>query len=656
MTDPKRQSNGDARIWTLRESVSRLRTMANQTMVGFGRLDSEGRFVDCNPALAGMFDHTWQDLIGIPFCDLVAAEQQQDARDTFSHAISDNEKELSGRYAIPHKSGATVWLNLSMSIVRDTDLPTIFVAALDVSDQMEVENALTRSERNFRLLIEEMTSGTALHEIITDDNGEPVDYRFLAVNPAFEAQTGLKGSDIVGKTVKEVLPGTEDFWIKTFGKVALTGEPTHFEQYSEALEKHYLVNAYSPEPRRFAVVFNDITQQKRVAHEREQLQQQVLHAQKLESLGVLAGGIAHDFNNLLMAILGNAELALTSLPASSPARREILEIEKASKRAADLCRQMLAYSGRGEFVVEPINICELIKDMTGMLDVSISKRAVLKLNLGKVPAIEADVSQIQQVIMNLIINAAEAIEGTNGIISVTTGSMQCDEGYLLETYLDKDIGPGNFVFMEISDNGCGMSPEVADRIFEPFFTTKFAGRGLGMAAVMGVVRGHKGTIKVYSEPGKGTTFKVLLPASDRKPVPLADAEKDESESWKPNGTVLLVDDEEFVVRVGRSMLRKLGFDVITAHGGRRAIEAYKSNRDEICCVLLDLTMPGMDGHETFRELRAIDPEAKVILCSGYNEHDAVSQFGGKRLSGFIQKPYHLSGLQEVLKTALTQDH
>ncbi|MBI5657006.1 MAG: histidine kinase, partial [Geobacter sp.] len=246
----------------------------------------------------------------------------------------------------------------------------------------------------------------------------------------------------------------------------------------------------------------DVTERKEAEENRHKLEQQMLHVQKLESLGVLAGGIAHDFNNILLSITGNASLALKRVTPGSPAEHHLRQIESAADKAADLARQMLAYSGKGRFVVEPVDLNQLVEEMTSMLEVSISKKAILRYHLTRpLPAIEADPTQIRQIVMNLTINASEAIGEKSGVISVFTGCMECDRKYLAETWLDKDFVEGLYVFLEVADTGCGMDRETIERVFEPFFTTKFTGRGLGMAAILGIVRGHKGAIKVYSEPG-----------------------------------------------------------------------------------------------------------------------------------------------------------
>ena len=398
----------------------------------------------------------------------------------------------------------------------------------------------------------------------------------------------------------------------------------------------------------------EITRRIRAEEERHKLEVQIQHAQKLESLGVLAGGIAHDFNNLLMAILGHADLALQDLSPVSPVRENLREIEKASRRAAGLCQQMLAYSGRGKFVIQVVDLGEVVEEMTHMLEVSISKKVVMRFNFAPhLPPVEADVTQLRQVIMNLIVNASEAIGDKSGVIAISTGAMECDRAYLSETWLDEAQPTGLYVYLEVADTGCGMDKATLSKIFDPFFTTKFTGRGLGLAAVLGIVRGHKGAIKVYSEPGRGTTFKILLPAS-RRPAKRLRSETSPAPSWKGSGTVLLVDDEETIRALGKQMLERLGFSVLLAADGREGLQVFSERRDEIHCVLLDLTMPHMDGEEAFREMRRLRHDVRVILSSGYNEQEVSQRFVGKGLAGFIQKPYQLSVLEKTLRRIFGQ--
>ncbi|RMH51163.1 MAG: response regulator [Zetaproteobacteria bacterium] len=388
-------------------------------------------------------------------------------------------------------------------------------------------------------------------------------------------------------------------------------------------------------------------------------QEKMEHTQRLESLGVLAGGIAHDFNNILTAILGNAAIAERKARATNEdLARYLSNIVRSSERAADLCKQMLAYSGKGKFVVQPLDLSQLVTDITKLLEVSIGKSVVLKYRLAEgLPPVEADAAQIQQLIMNLVINASEAIGEKSGVITVTTGLMHADRDYLRETCLDEDVPEGRYAFLEVADTGCGMDEATRKRIFEPFYTTKFTGRGLGMSAVLGIVRGHHGTMKLYTEPGAGTTFKVLLPVSTRVEQPSADPAAngdDTAPPWRGEGTVLIIDDEETVRTSAAMMVEALGFDTLTAADGKEGVACYRAHRKEIVVVLLDMTMPRLDGRGCFRELRRIDKDVRVILTSGYNEEEVTSHFAGKGLAGFIQKPYRPELLAERLRAALAR--
>ncbi len=393
----------------------------------------------------------------------------------------------------------------------------------------------------------------------------------------------------------------------------------------------------------------DITEQKRAEEEQRNLERQVQQAQKMESLGVLAGGIAHDFNNLLMVVLGHAELALKEISPMSPARGSLTEITTAARRAADLCRQMLAYAGKASFALERVGLRELVEEMAHLLKTAISKKAILNLNLERgLPPIQADPSQIRQIVMNLIMNASDAIGDRSGVITVSVGATRCDEEYLRKIELRDDLAPGLYMHLEVTDTGGGMDAETRSRIFEPFFSTKFTGRGLGLAAVLGIVSAHKGALKVYSEPGKGTTFKILFPALTEGEDATLSSGASPLADWRGKGTILLVDDEESLIALGARMLEHLGFTVLTAAEGLQAVELYRQRGKEIDLVLMDLTMPHMDGAEAFDELRRLNPDVRVVLASGYSHEDVASRFAGKGLAGVLQKPYTLAKLRESL--------
>ncbi|MBI5093551.1 MAG: PAS domain S-box protein [Candidatus Hydrogenedentes bacterium] len=399
--------------------------------------------------------------------------------------------------------------------------------------------------------------------------------------------------------------------------------------------------------------FRDITDQRLAEEERQRFESQLLHSQKLESLGVLAGGIAHDFNNILTSILGNTELALNDIAPEAPVHSTIRMIEVSARRAAELTRQMLAYSGKGTFYVEPIRLSDKVQELIVLLETSISKKCQLTRQLADdLPFINADATQIRQVIMNLIINASEAIGDSQGEITVTTGAMDCDREYLSDSYLDDQLPAGRYVFLEVGDTGCGIASDVRARLFDPFFSTKFPGRGLGLAAVMGIVRSHRGVVRVTSNPGHGASFRVLFPAAARD---TASAGKPADYAYPPRnvtGTVLVVDDEQMVRDLAKTTMERAGFSVLTAVDGRDGVDVFRQHASEIDVVLLDMTMPHMDGGEAFREIRRLRSDAKIVLSSGYSEEDAMGRFGELGLAGFIQKPYRITDLFGVICKAM----
>jgi len=395
----------------------------------------------------------------------------------------------------------------------------------------------------------------------------------------------------------------------------------------------------------------------RAAHRADQMELRVLQAQKLESLGVLAGGLAHDFNNFLASMLGSADLARLELASDHPAREHLETIREAGSTAAALCRQLLAYAGKGRFQVEHAHISEIVNSQARILRASTGENVTLHFSLtdeeGAVA--ELDRGQMSQILLNLVINASEAIgEGSEpGLIRVTTGVTECDAGYLRTTYLDTQAPAGTYLFLEVSDDGPGMTEEVRDRLFDPFFTTKFTGRGLGLAAILGIVKSHSGTIKVYSEATKGTTFRILFPVSSSAPERATAGES--IDEWRGSGKVLLVDDNDLIRRVGARMLDALGFEPVVAEDGVAALEVLDRQGDDsalVILVILDLTMPRMNGEETYRAMRARYPKLPVILTSGFNEQDTVQHFAGKGLAGFLQKPFQLEDLRKRTREAL----
>jgi signal transduction histidine kinase len=391
--------------------------------------------------------------------------------------------------------------------------------------------------------------------------------------------------------------------------------------------------------------------------ERLSLEQQVWHAQKLESLGVLAGGIAHDFNNLLTVILGNADMALQLIGAGAPAEPLVAEIRDASNRAADLTRQMLAYSGRGHFEIREVNLNQLVGEIGRLLASSVAKNVRIITDLSEdLPAVRVDSAQIQQIVMNLITNAAESIPSErDGEVRLTTRAVSCSKNDLRKSFLPETPPPGKFVCIEVSDTGSGMTPEALDRLFEPFFTTKASGRGLGMAATLGIVRGHRGAITVESTPGNGTTIRVLLPSSGRSASDVGNAEGGGVTEWRGHGPVLLVDDEEAVRSLAARMLERIGFEVLVAGDGVDGVALFRERSDEIRCVLLDFSMPRMDGVQASLELQRIREDIPIIVCSGFNRHEVEDRFTGRAIAAFLHKPFRYEQIRHAFQTALGED-
>ncbi len=526
---------------------------------------------------------------------------------------------------------------------------------VDITDRVKAEKELREEEERFLGFFDTITE----YCYMVSPEG-----LILDVNSAALDALGYERDELLGKPLPMIYaPESLETMKAAFAAWKQTGKVRDTELVVLTKDKQrrtVILNATGVRDAEGALrhtisVQHDITERKRGEEDRLRMEQQIQQTQRLESLGVLAGGIAHDFNNILMVIIGHADLALSELPAFSPGRESISQITEAARRGADLCTQMLAYSGKGRFVKQDISLLALIEDMLHMLKTCISKKALLNMRLEKgLPRIHGDTSQIRQVLMNLVLNSSEAIGERSGMITISTGAVDCPEEYFEEDNLAESLSPGLFIYVEVSDTGRGMDKATRERIFEPFFTTKFTGRGLGLSAVLGIVRAHGGALRVYSEIGKGTTFKVLFPAVFADSEPENDQSGKEDSNWRGKGTVMLVDDEETVRAISGKLLRHMGLEVLTAEDGRRAVGLYRERRNDIDLVLLDLTMPRMNGEEAYRELRRIDPQVQVVLASGYGEEDVSTRFAGKGLAGVLQKPYTIAGLRKLLSGLLPE--
>ncbi len=609
-------------------------------------LDRDGRIVRFNAACERATGYSKDEMLGeYIFERLIPDRARAGVRAVFDTLVAG---QFPNTYENPWvaKDGHEVPIAWSNSCTVDSQgaVNHLVATGIDIS-------RLDRSTKTLKAT-EALLQSNIIGLVVSDGEG-----RLLEANDAFLSMVGYSSSELHTPGLRwddMTPPEFKDQDTKALQELESQDIAAPFEK--EYLRKDgsrvpvFLSLAGLPTaPKTYTGIVLDLSARKKKEKERRRLETQVQHAQKLESLGVLAGGIAHDFNNLLVGILGNADLALMDLSPVSPVRSHLADIRTTAKRAAELVRQMLAYSGKGQFVIERLQLGDLVQEMSHLLEVSISKSAVVKYHCAKnIPPVEADATQLRQVVMNLITNASEAIGDKSGVISIRTGAMDCDPKYLASTYYDVEASPGYFVYVEVSDTGCGMDEEVCRRLFDPFFTTKFTGRGLGMAAVLGIIRGHGGAIKLYSEVGVGTTIKILLPAAEG-PISPPRPEANQLD-WKAEGTILLVDDEETVLAVGKRMLERIGFKVLIADDGMEALRVFQ-RYPEISCVLLDLTMPHLDGEQTMRELRRIRSDIVVVLTSGYSEFEIKERFPGKDVPHFIQKPYRYKDLQDVLRLA-----
>lgn len=550
-----------------------------------------------------------------------------------------------------------VWLVYGYP-VRDAagNLTGLMETAEDITELKQTEQALRDSEARFRLLAE------TIRDVLWI--GSPDSCQYSYVSPAYAEVWGRPVESLYAdglSWLEAVHPEDRPTVLAAIQRRAAGDLPLpHRMEYRILRPDGTLrwiaqrVYAMRDEEGRLTNVIgiaSDITELKRAEAERLEMERRLLQTQKMESLGVMAGGIAHDYNNLLTVILGNLELARAELSPSAVARLRIESAVQAAQRAADLTRQMLAYSGKGHFVIKQLDLSDLIEQNLQLFRASISGTITFNLNLGRgLPRIAADPNQVQQVVINLLTNASEAIGDASGIITLSTGQQECDEAYLSRSRLDEKPPAGRFVYLEVSDTGCGMDTATQERLFDPFFSTKFTGRGLGMPAVLGIVRGHHGAITVDSQPGRGTTVRVLFPALEAPAVAEAAETRLAVAPWP--GAVLVVDDEELVRELCQDMLAELGLRALVAANGEQAVALLREHADDIQCVLLDLTMPRLDGMATLKALRQIRPDLKVVMLSGYSEAEIARRFPEAELDGFIQKPFKFQTLQDVLERVL----
>jgi two-component system, cell cycle sensor histidine kinase and response regulator CckA len=624
----------------LRESEARYRGLVDLAPDAV-LVHQEGRIVYCNAAAARLYGaETIEQLLGRSILEIVHADELE-AVETRIRSVLEGGTTSLREFRHLRLNGEEVPVEAMSVLIGWQGKPAVQSIARDITARKRAEGSLRRSEALYRAIARSIPDGAVW---VVDP-----DLRIVVVEGALAARIGMGRERLEGHTLAEAF---DEEWRRQLAeqrfRSALGGEGASYETefHGRSLWAQY-VPLHDPAGQVVAAMALalDITERKRVE---EQLRQ----AQKLESIGRLAGGIAHDFNNLLIGVVGNSSLALDMLPHGHPVAELLQRIAKAGELAAHLTRQMLAYSGKGQFLVEPVQLSDVVAEVSELVQRSIPKKVTLHLDLARdLPPVEADRGQVQQVVMNLLLNAGEAIGGDTGLITVRTGVEAVDEGHLRRDLEGAELHPGNYVLLEVRDTGCGMDEATKAKIFDPFFTTKFTGRGLGLPAVAGILRGHKGAIEVTSEPGKGSCFVALFPAAEVAPSP-APVPTRGRKALRESGTVLVVDDEELVRDMAKRSLERLGFKVLLADSGLAAIDLFKTEPKRISLVILDLSMPGMSGAEILPELRKIRSRVKVLVSSGYGEAESMKVFRGQRVAGFIQKPYTSSQLAETVMSVI----
>ena len=572
--------------------------------------------------------------------------------------------ETAGRLGEPYKmdyriirpDGQIIWLHSEAIIEKDSSgAPTVIRGTTqDVSDQKNIEESLRQSES--RLAAAQRIARVGSWEVPLSDGPtwwSDEMYRLTGVDratfvPTSDSTQPLLHPEDRQLAVREVVTcirtgeSLDSNWriVRPDGRLVWLRVVAHLRRDAAG------------RPEMIVGTAQDITETKQADAERRRLEEQMQKVQELDSLGVLAGGVAHDFNNLLTPILGYAKLAAATIPENSKSRKYLDEVEHAALRAAELCRQILAYAGRGRFIVGPVCLTTLVREMSQLLHATLSPKAKIQLDLqDSLPRVDADATQLRQVVMNLLTNASDAIGEESGTISIKTGLMEASAEYLSQGFPQSSLPAGPYVFVEIRDTGCGMDAETIRRIFDPFFTTKFTGRGLGLAAALGIVRSHRGVIRVGSDPGKGSVFRILLPPT--MSLPVSDIPDIEDVLVKGRGIVLVVDDHEAVRNVARTGLEMAGYEVLLACDGVEAMTAFKQAKT-VDAVVLDLTMPRLGGLETLAQLREVAPHVPVILMSGYGEKELQTRFAGLGFSAFLPKPFVPSDLIHCLKSVIKE--
>jgi PAS domain S-box-containing protein len=634
------------------ENERKYREMVEGTEDLITQTDADGRFTFVNRVAGTLLGVKPKKCIGLPAAQFVHPDDQETTQEWFKKCVADKvpQAQMENRQvnAISGEARNVLWSS-AFRYGNSGQLIGVGGIGRDITQ-------MRRAEKNYKNLFEKMPNSYAVHEIIRDDQGNPVDYRFVTVNPAYAEMTGLKATDLIGRTGREVFPSTEEYWIDTYARIVFRGDHSAFENYFAELDKHFEVTTYQPAENQIACIFEDITFRKKAEEEKASLDAQLRYSQKMEAIGRLSGGIAHDFNNLLTVINGYSEMALSGLESESALYDEIQAISEAGGRAANLTSQLLAFSRKQVFRSEIVEMNAVIMDLDRLLrriigeDISIN--TVFGKDLGR---IKADKTQLEQVFVNLVVNARDAVyavdnPGHQKRITLETGNALLDSNYVAK---HPGSSEGAHIFVSVSDNGVGMDSETTQKVFEPFFTTKdkSSGTGLGLATVYGIVKQNNASIYVYSEPGQGTVFKIYWPVTTEMAVD-APTEPEEVRDLAGNETILLVEDDDEVCRFAYESLSSYGYAVTRSANGREALDIINASESGFDLIATDLIMPELNGRDFAQRAQVLLPDAAVIYMSGYTDnhivHDGLLDTG----IHFIHKPYTAKSLVEMVRKVL----
>jgi PAS domain S-box-containing protein len=689
------QAEGERIRRALRESERRFAMLAENATDLITEMDEAGHLLYVSPSVQQILGRPSAELTDSPGLDWVHAEDRDRAARAIAAALEDDLR-APVLFRCLHRDGSWRWIEATLRSFHDPHGATRLVAvSRDVTERHEQQQSLRRShdtlERRVELsttelraalaeverevearrrteqelrasreryrMVSELSSDLSFSFWLAADGQQRTEW----VTDAFARLTGYAIEEVEELGWAQVVHPDDIEMARWQMAEVLAGGRVAFEvriltRSGETRWVHTRMQGTRvPEEGGLRVVgaCRDITERRQAQEERERFQAHLNETQRLESLGRLAGGIAHDFNNLLSVILGNTSLMLLDVPSDSDVANRLARVRSAAQHAARLTEQMLTYSGKTRFALKPIELSRVVADTRDLLEASLSKRSELQLELSNAATVmDGDDTQLRQVVVNLVANAAEALGDEGGTVRVRTDVVNVGPTELARAIGIPDPEPGPFVLLEVTDTGPGIDAAAQERIFDPFFSTRRSGRGLGLATVVGIVRGHRGVILLDSTPGLGSRFRVLFPLSSGAVEASTPAPPQPPEPARARATVLIVDDEEDVLELGATFLARAGFEVRTAAGGRAALDLLRSRGHAIDVVVLDLVMPGMGGEETFREIRRLRADLPVVLTSGYDEESIVDRFSAEKLTGFLAKPYEAEQLVRKIQSAL----